>query len=401
MNKKKLVIVTYAFPPVNSIASRRWSEMLPILSKEYKVFVFTTDGVGILPIPTNLVEIIRFKSSKTSQGDISNKKNEKSFGKVLIAYLRRGMRTIDSTIFDFYLINRKVFSQKLELINPDLIITSVGPFSAALFGFYAKNKISDIKWIVDIRDSMSLYPYYKKNLLKRFLDREIDKYIIRKSDVIITVSESLANIFEEFYGKKCRIVYNGYNDLRKYISNEPDMDKMYKIIYYGGKMYDHQLKSLDYLCKTLEKFKNSYKLKMRIFDTKYRQLVAENLKNYSFSYEVLPPTDDEQYNKELTEADILLLLEDIDKRFLIGRGTLTGKLFNYMPYKAPILTICRKDSDIKSILSEVKRGSVCDNGEEITEFLSSDMSVYEGNEEIFKYTRENQAKNLVKLLNED
>jgi hypothetical protein len=96
-----------------------------------------------------------------------------------------------------------------------------------------------------------------------------------------------------------------------------------------------------------------------------------------------------------------LLLEDIDKKYIIGRGTLTGKLFNYMPYKAPILTICRNDSDIKSILSEVERGAVCENEEEIKEFLFSDMGRYEGNKEIFKYTRDNQAKELMKLLNED
>src|SRR5690606_19085845 len=139
MGKKKLAIVSYSFPPANSIGSRRWSEMLPTLAQKFEVFVFTVESEGDLQLPDGIKKIYRFHKTKKRDKGVSEGKTSSIIK--IISMLRQGMRTVDSTLVEFFLKNRKQFLSHLDEIRPDMIITSIGPFSAACFGYLAKRNL--------------------------------------------------------------------------------------------------------------------------------------------------------------------------------------------------------------------------------------------------------------------
>ncbi len=399
MNKKKLVIVSYYFPPFNNIASRRWAEMLPQLYHHFDIYVFTTNAEGELEIPAKLANIIRFENIFL-KGD-NTKKSKRSVSKQFLYNIRKGLRTLDSTFLNFYLKNRISFSSNIQKINPDYIITSVGPFSSALFGLRSKRLISKIKWIVDIRDSISLYPHFKRGFIKRKLDRFIDYSIIAKSDSVITVSDSLAEIFSDFYLTKVHVIYNGYSEPINDKSFNIKQDDSRKVIFYGGKIYEHQLKSFEILCDAISKSIVKYKIMMRLVNHEYKNNILSISKNFKVDIEVLPQVSDQLFKEEANNADILLILESVEYNNKIGKGTLTGKLFNYLPLDGPILSVCRLDSDINIILKRTKRGVVYDNVDNIKKFLDLvKRESFIGNNSVTNYSRTAQANQLIRLLNE-
>jgi hypothetical protein len=54
--KKKILIVSYYFPPFDCMASKRWSEMIPELEKTFDVYVFTHNSSNAGDLPTFLSE---------------------------------------------------------------------------------------------------------------------------------------------------------------------------------------------------------------------------------------------------------------------------------------------------------------------------------------------------------
>lgn len=396
--KKKLVIVSYFFPPFNNVASRRWAEMIPELSNHYEMYVFTTLSKGNLEIPKEVKEIHRFKNILlTSPSTVSSKK--KGFVGSIITKARRGLRTIDSTYVKFYLKNREEFIEKMNEIDPAYILTTLGPFSSGFFGQLAKKKIPDLRWIVDIRDSISLYPHVKKNFLKRKLDSYLDYSLIKRSDHIVTVSSTLADLFSKFYKKEVSVVYNGYYS-NEFTKNEDSLVR--NTIFYGGKIYPHQLDSLKIVSNALAKSSKKFELVVRLVNSEMKGAVREILERDELKFKLLPPTDNHTFLEESSKSDLLLILESLKKNNEIGRGTLTGKLFNYLPQSAPILAVCRTDSEIVEILSRTKRGIVLEEESAIVAFLENlhTANLQRDAKEVALFSRTAQANRFSEKLNE-
>ena len=115
------------------------------------------------------------------------------------------LRSIGVCWYTWYFKNRSNFLNVYTEVNPDYLITSIGPFSTAL---YAIKKKSSVKWMVDIRDSVSLNNVEHKPLWAKYMDALIDKQIIKKADSVITVGYELSKILGSFYGKEVHTVYN-------------------------------------------------------------------------------------------------------------------------------------------------------------------------------------------------
>lgn len=157
--KKKLVIVSYFPPPLNNMASRRWAQMIPELSKTYNIYVYTNNSQRDLTIPLDEEKIKRI-GLITNPNFKRASKAKKSFVQKIIGYIIKDLKTIDSTLINFYIKNKKNFISFVKEIKPGAIITTVGPFSTVFFGLLVRKLSKDIKWILDFRDPMALYTNY-------------------------------------------------------------------------------------------------------------------------------------------------------------------------------------------------------------------------------------------------
>jgi glycosyltransferase involved in cell wall biosynthesis len=85
-----------------------------------------------------------------------------------------------------------------------------------------------------------------------------------------------------------------------------------------------------------------------------------------------------------------------------NKGILTGKLFEYLGARKPILCIGPTDGDAAKIIEECKAGKTFDYSDEngIYDFIETYMSnefIFE-NKNYLKYSRRNLTKNLSKIL---
>ena len=73
--------------------------------------------------------------------------------------------------------------------GPIIILTSYPYPTPHIAGFLLKRKFKDkIIWISDYRDLWTLNHNYSFNIIRRFFDKILEKYITVNADIITTVS---------------------------------------------------------------------------------------------------------------------------------------------------------------------------------------------------------------------
>lgn len=392
MIKKKVLLVTPYFPPINQIASKRWGYMIKYLIDDFDIKIFTTHGEGDLEIPILETEIIRV--GITNNNVFKNQNIKKSNLRRLIFKFSKNLRLIDSTIVDFFLKHKSELLETVESFKPDIIITSVGPIGGAYMGYVVKKNYQNIKWLVDLRDSLSILNHSEKKWYEKLVDEKLDKYIFKMADSFITVSNYLASEMRKFYGKEVNVIYNGFDgELINSISKDNTEKKQ---LYYAGYIYPHREKAMYTLFNSIQNQNVVFKMRL-LSDSdqlhKYLEYIRANQLN---NIEILPPTEYQNVLEEESMSDILVLFEDMSKENNISIGTLTGKLFEYLQFNKPILAICREDSEIGDVLNETNSGKICTSEVEIIKFIEAGELNFNDKKKVI-YSRRNQA-NLVSII---
>ena len=78
------------------------------------------------------------------------------------------------------------------------VITTSPPHSTQLIGLKIKKKFPGIKWIADLRDPWTDIYYYNQfypTFLSKAIDSGFERKVLEKADKIITVGESLKELF--------------------------------------------------------------------------------------------------------------------------------------------------------------------------------------------------------------
>ena len=397
MNRKKtLLIVTWFNPNANYVASLRWKNFIQYLSESYNIYLFTTVANDNKEAIANVKKVYYANTVIGSQLNVASRKGAMSRVYQFIKSPLVWLRTVGVCWYTWYFKNKSTFLTVYNEVNPDYLITSIGPFSTALFGYYIKKKHPSVNWVVDIRDSVSLNNFEFKPLWAKYIDAFIDKKIIKKADKVITIGEELSKTLSHFYSKKIDPIYNSFNTNKVLGSTEIKHQ-----IYYAGKIYPHRIPALRLMFKVLEKNKK-LNLKLRLIGTKQefdffeKLIVDENIVDQVL---LLPPTDHETVKKEELESSVLLVLEDLNKESAIAKGTITGKLFELLPCESPILVVARCDNEIGTILNKTSRGQLCDNQVAIEAFFQNKNNYKCSSfENIKEFSSETQAKKVEMLL---
>ncbi len=233
---KKVLIITYYWPPGSGAGVQRWlkfSKYLPAYGWE-PVILTIDPGYATYPALDNtLTDEVppRLKVHKTKATDYfrlysRDKKRIPSSGfaidegKGLFSWLSKFIRG------NFFIPdprkgwNRYAFMKACELIEKEEIrnvITTSPPHSTQLIGLKLKKKYPDIKWIADLRDPWTDIYYYDRfhpTALSRMVDLNYEKSVLKSTDAIITVGASLKELFaSKIHGlrEKIEVISNGYD----------------------------------------------------------------------------------------------------------------------------------------------------------------------------------------------
>ncbi len=373
---KKVLIITYYWPPSGGAGVQRWLKFARYLPDfGWEPFILTvdpeyaaypvTDNSLLSDIPgslrvitthaTDYFSIYKKDRSRIPAAGFANS-SENSLKNKILRFIRGNFFIPDPRKGW----NRYAFRKACSIIEKEDIkhvITTSPPHSTQLIGLKLKKKYPHVKWIADLRDPWTDIYYYSQfyhTAIARAIDSGYEKKTLLRADRIITVGESLKESFCTRAGdieKKTYVVTNGYDESDfKNVKFSPCSE--FTVSYTGTLSDAYPVQSfLDAAAGFVSKGK---KLKIRFIGTvspKQTDLIKKTLPGNITSF--MPYVDHQAVIKHMMESDILLLIIPDHKS---NRSIITGKLFEYIACGKPIICIGPVDGDASLILRESARG---------------------------------------------
>ena len=425
---KKVLIVTYYWPPSGGPGVQRWLKFVKYLPDlGYEPIVITvdpakatypiTDESLLSEVPQEL-KIIRtatrepygiYKTlsgrKKVPYSGFTNEPSTGFFSKVS-RFIRGNLFVPDARIGW----NSFVIEKAAEIIKKnkiEVIITTSPPHSTQLAGLELKKMFPGIRWIADLRDPWTDIFYYKKMLHLPYIkkkDQEFEKSVLSNADAVITVSDFISRIFSEKRGADCQgkvhVITNGFDPV-DFLKTDVKPDPAFFTLAYVGTISDEYI--LSGLINAFEKVIEKSVKKPRIMFTgnisnRWKEQLEKKLgDSVIFSGHV----DHHEAIKRMQMADMLLL---VIPEIAQNEGIITGKLFEYLASSRPVLGIGPLNGDAATVLEKTAAGKMFsyDDHENISAFILQyalkEKEWLSDQDQINKFSRKAQTEKLVQLM---
>ena len=372
--KKKVLIITYYWPPAGGSGVQRWlkfSKYLRGFDIEPVIYTIDNPSYPILDksseseIPKDL-EILKqaiFEpNSMLSFFGRNNKKESAGFlnpnptflGKI-VQYIRANYFIPDARKF-WIQPSVNFLSNYLENNHIDAIITTGPPHSMHLIGLELKKKLG-IKWISDFRDPWTEIDYFQQLPLTKKATKkhqDLEQEVLRKSDMVVVVGETMKEKFLQ-HTKRIEVLTNGFDTIENLSTQK--LDEKFSITHVGLMNSDRNptilWKVLNEISNTNPNFKNDLRIKLI---GKIDDAVIQDLKVFDHNtIETIPYLDHKDVSKYQASSQVLLLsINEVPS----AKGIITGKIFEYLQAKRPILAIGPEDGDAAMILKNTNAGTI-------------------------------------------
>ena len=373
----KVLIITYYWVPAGGSGVQRWLKFVKYL-RDFNIepVVYTVDeakypildeslandipkGIEVIKKaiwePNDFLSIFKKKETKTSAGFLNP--NPTFFGKIL-QYVRANYFIPDARKY-WIKPSVKYLEKYLSENKIDVIITTGPPHSLHLIGLHLKKK-TNVKWIADFRDPWTDIDYFHQlPLTKKAINKhyQLEKEVLKKADASLVVGKKMKANYEVF-SDKIHVVTNGYDSEEK-TNNQSVLDSKFSITHIGLMNADRNPKmlwtALAELSEENTDFKNDLEIKLI---GKLSDDVVTDLKKYDFKnvtrINYVPHKEVQQYQR--ASQVLLLAVNNVPS----AKGIITGKIFEYLQAKRPILAIGPEDGDLGEILAKTNAGTIVD-----------------------------------------
>jgi hypothetical protein len=419
---KKVLIISFAFLEQEASGSTRIRGLAKFLPEfGWDPIILTIKFPGKSDPGFNIVETfyqdkqkklkekLGFKGNEAikDQLEISGNKNKK----LLIDYISYTWNEIlyyPEVEKSWYKCAIEEGKKLLEKENFDAIISSSPPVTSHLIAKKLKNKYG-IPWIADLRDLWTQNHYYSHTIVRYLIERKLETKTLAMTDALVTISPYLAEKLKELHKKKIFSITNGFS----YEQTDSDNAKLTEkfSITYTGELYLSKrdpiklFQALNELI--LKKIVDPNDIDIRFYGTKENWL-DEEIKSFNFEKIAKsqgPVNRMTSLKKQRESQLLLLLLWDHPEE----KNIATGKLFDYLGSKRPILAIGGYKGFVKEILDETNAGTFEISIDEIKNYLVNSYQEwkkngkvsYKGKESnINKYNHREMAKKFSEVLNE-
>jgi len=294
--------------------------------------------------------------------------------------------------------------------NPvDALITTGPPHSMHMIGLGLKTNIPELHWVADFRDPWTNIDFYKDLNLTGIADKihhRLEAKIVRSADQVVVVSNDMKQEYELLKPQKIDVISNGYDDE----DNQKgiiQLDEKFTISHIGTLNVARNPKTLwkvlSELCDETPGFKNDLQIQLvgKVDFSVLEAIRMNGLQDQLLKIDYL--SHSEAITKQRSSQVLLLLINNSEN----AKGILTGKFYEYLAAKRPILGVGPTDGDAAAVLQETGGGVMVDFQDEkatkqsILDFYkrykTSTLNVQTGSVE--KYSRRSLTGQLAKLLN--
>jgi glycosyltransferase involved in cell wall biosynthesis len=426
----KILLVSYFFPPYNSIGAVRvgkFAKFLNSFGHDTKVITargqywdeLLTKGLSLEIDPTQVTYTPWLDLSRAGRSTIhffrrtmirdsrTGKCTSEGFGNS--SSILRGISTIYRSVFCFPDSNIGwmpfAYSAGKKLIKswkPDIIVASALPPTSFLI---AKKlaKQAKVPWVADLRDLWVDNHFYEYPSYRRRLEAKLEQHVLSTAQGIVTVTEPFAATLRQKYAAPVRVITNGFDPTDFPTESKPWSRSLPLKITYTGNLYAGKRDPSDLFQAIRQLGPQSEKVQVNFFGPRLGW-VSDLAAAYGLSDIVVVngPVDHREALEHQVESHLLFLPLSVKER-----GVYPAKLFEYIGAGRLILSTGTKDAIAGALINQHSLGFNASDPHEMSRFLNEQIiSIEAGRPQLppheakEQFMREVQARQLEQFLEE-
>ena len=441
---KRVLIITYYWPPSGGSGVQRWLKMSKYLPEnDWQPVIYTAEDAeypvedqslaeDVAPeaevVRRPIVEPYTFykkflgmkKGEKVKAGFINEGAKKTGWKESISVWLRGNFFIPDARCW-WVRPSVRYLSKYLKEHPVDAMISTGPPHSMHLIARALHKKFS-IPWVADFRDPWTDIDFYKDLKLTHCADRKhhrLEHQVLTEATRVVTIGWDCAKGLENHGAKNVVVITNGYDFDNHPVEthgraslqdDEQDHETLpFTMSHIGIVGANRNPETLWSAIADIVETRHgaSQPIRIRLIG-QVDNSVIESIKRHNIEkyVEISTYIPHNQVIMEQQKSDVLLLFVNNTPN---AKGILTGKIFEYMASGRPILCIGPEEGDSARILNETKTGVTIDfnNKEKMKSILLDFLIKYKENQlvtkksiAVEKYSRRNLAKEYVNLLND-
>ncbi|KRD58383.1 glycosyl transferase family 1 [Flavobacterium sp. Root935] len=426
MEQKKLLIITYYFPPAGGPGVQRWLKFVKYLPEfDVQPIVYVPENPTYPIVDEGLVSEIsdkvivlknkiwepyqlasvfsKNKTKKISSGIFPQKKKQTFLDKTFL-WVRGNLFIPDARVF-WVKPSVSYLEKYIQENNIDTIVTSGPPHSLHLIGLELQQKLK-VKWFADFRDPWTTIGYHKALRLSSYAEKKhksLEHKVLNSADEIIVTSKTTKTEFEAITNKPITVITNGY-DVETV--EKQTLDSKFSLAHIGSFLSDRNppflWEVLVELLKEVPEFKSHLEIKLI---GAVSQEVLDAIKDHQLNdyLNLLGYVSHQEAVAHQRKSQVLLLIEINSED---TKSIIPGKLFEYMVSNRPIIAIGPQGSDFADIVTQTNTGVFFDYSEKaklksvildfFNQFLEGKLQAHGIG--LQQYSRKNLTKQLAQLI---
>jgi len=434
---KKVLIITYYWPPSGGAGVQRWLKFVKYLRNfGWEPIIYTAENAEYPVLDVELAKDIpknvtvyakEIKEPYTYYKKLMGRKKEervysgflqedgrRNWRQKLALFIRANIFIPDARCM-WIKPSAKYLIEKLKTEKIDLIISTGPPHSMHLIAMKIKRKTA-LPWIADFRDPWTNIdfaddlPFTKWAINK---NEKLEKKVLQNADQIIVVSALMKEEFESKTKQKVNLITNGFDTDDFSARNQSSIAHKYFQMIHTGSL-NNRRNHLSFW-KAISELSNEFPEVMKRVKIKLIGKTDIDARNAVERYKLGELVEFQDYLPhekiidEQLQSDLLLLFinrfGENKSEFRSAKGTVTGKLFEYLACRKPILAIGLVESQMADIINETKAGKTFDFDDVsglksfILQVVNKEFKVL-SDTSIAKYSRLNLTQQLAQLMDE-
>ncbi|WDZ87849.1 glycosyltransferase [Micromonospora cathayae] len=218
--RPRLLIITYFFPPSESVGARRPGELATFaVDRQWDVRVLTattqqpeSPGTGFPEHRVVRVEPVPHTAQVYSSVRRAEARSRLGRRQVLTVLGTAGREILIPDAYVNWVVPAvRRFLRTRQGWRPDVIMVTGPPASVYLVAARLARRL-EVPWVADYRDLWTVgndYWPYGRTRLRRLVDHRLERRLLRSAAVCVTISEPLAEVMRATFGIDTRVVMNG------------------------------------------------------------------------------------------------------------------------------------------------------------------------------------------------
>ena len=425
---KKVLIITYYWPPAGGPGVHRWLSFAKhLLEFGYKPIVVIPknphyplyDDSNLRSIPRDIetIEVPIFepyaiagklspKSTNKNKKGIIDPEDHQSYLQKSMLYVRGNYFIPDARKFWIKPVVKRL-RKYLKDSPVDQMITTGPPHSVHLIGDKLKTEFSSIKWLADFRDPWTNISYHGQLKMKDAAKQKhqaLEKKVLDAADRLIVTSFQTQEEFQQKTDTPVEIITNGFENWEK--PNDLSLTDNFTLLHIGSLQKGRNPRVLWEVLKELadEDKKFNEFLEIQLIGSISNE-IDQSIKHYGLKkYIYFNKHISHQQSLEMQCSSMLLLL--IEENSSIKSGIIPAKFFEYLYAERPIVAIGPENWDVKKLMDDTKSGEVFSYQDKtaLKKHISEAFKKYQRgklnikSKNLDQFSRKTLTQNLIKLL---